>query len=245
MSIWSSNPRVNQQIPRCVVPLPPLPQEMELFTSPSDLGNRKEKCFQLVGERLLATLPRDTKVTVKLDMMATNLQTDIKRLYTVVNVLEAIRMMERLGMNTYQWQGWDNMMPSLVWLRQMADKQDMVGLLEIAKKQAELAEIDEKDNTEELDEMKLNCVMMTQKLLMLFLILPEPRIISLSVASCVIFGPLLTKGRRSSCLQKLMDISQVLQSVGLVKRVMVGSKKTLAFQYVWETVKLIQGKLDS
>ena len=219
--------------------LPPLPQEEELFCPPIN-GRRGKKCFQVLGDNLLATLPRDTEVTVKLDVTAKNLQIDIKRLYTVVKVLEAVRMMERVGMNTYKWLGWDNMMSSLVWLRQMGDKQGMERQLKMAKKnQLPLPGPGQTARMEQ--ETKLNCVMLTQKLLMLFLILPEPRTISLPVASLVIFGPVLSQAKRYSCLQRLVDISQVLQSVGLVKRVLVGSKKSLIFQYIWESVKP-QGK---
>ena len=153
-------------------------------------------------------------------------------------------MVKKKEKNTYQWLGWDNVMPSLVWLRQMADKQEMERKLKIANgKWDGLSSPDHAVSTIEVN-TKMNCVMQTQKLIMLFLIIPEPRTISLPLASLVIFGPVLSKSKRSGCLQRLGEICQVLQSVGLIKKVMEGNKKGfITYQYVWEKVSLLQGEV--
>ena len=65
-------------LPRCRIP--PLPQEKDLFCAPHDLSGKGDKCFLGVVDRLLATLPGDTEVTLYLDITARKLKTNIKRL---------------------------------------------------------------------------------------------------------------------------------------------------------------------
>ena len=76
---------------------------------------------------------------------------------------------------------------------------------------------------------------------MKFLVLPQPKVLSLAVASSIIHGVGLAHNRRGS-LQKLKDISKILQGLGIVRKVMVtvGSDKgVLAYQYVGQEVELM------
>merc|ERR1719430_1145214 len=88
----------------------------------------------------------------------------------------------------------------------------------------------------------LNICMLTQKLMMVFLVLPQPKVISLPVANTVIHGTAVTAKQRNVCLQKLWDVSKILQEVGLIQKVTIkqGSEKPiLAYQYVGEKVELV------
>eukprot|EP00092_Neocalanus_flemingeri_P100806 GFUD01128793.1.p1 GENE.GFUD01128793.1~~GFUD01128793.1.p1 ORF type:complete len:254 (+),score=85.02 GFUD01128793.1:116-763(+) len=119
-------------------------------------------------------------------------------------------------------------------LKRMSEQQDMKGQVDMARKvlAKELLEdsIKNKSNT------KLNLVMMTEKMMMMFLILPKPRTLPLTVASLIIHGPGLSGNKKTVSLQRLGDIGMILQSVGLLAKVRVKKegdiKGTIAYQYV-------------
>ena len=49
-------------------------------------------------------MPETEKEDVKIKSTASMLKTSIKRVYTICNVLEAMRLMVRMGRNNYEWQ---------------------------------------------------------------------------------------------------------------------------------------------
>eukprot|EP00092_Neocalanus_flemingeri_P098966 GFUD01126235.1.p1 GENE.GFUD01126235.1~~GFUD01126235.1.p1 ORF type:complete len:344 (+),score=136.67 GFUD01126235.1:68-1033(+) len=214
--------------------LPPLPLEMELFTPLVDRGNRREKSIKLLGEKLLAMMPKEGTLEVEVDKMARKLKTGIQRVYNICNVLEGLSLMKRQGRNVWKWQGREGLLPTMMLLKQMSEQQDMKGQVDMARKvlAKELPEdsINNKSNT------KLNLVMMTEKMMMMFLILPQPRTLPLTVASIIIHGPGLSSYKLRASLQRLGDISMILQSVGLLAKVREKKegdiKGTIAYQYV-------------
>eukprot|EP00092_Neocalanus_flemingeri_P027671 GFUD01030036.1.p1 GENE.GFUD01030036.1~~GFUD01030036.1.p1 ORF type:complete len:345 (+),score=128.74 GFUD01030036.1:53-1087(+) len=213
-----------------VAELPPLPMESELFTPPVDKGDKGEKSIKRLGEKLLAMMPKEGTLEVEVDKMARELKVGIQRVYNICNVLEGLRLMERQGKKVWKWQGKERLLPGLMLLKQMSEQQDMKGQVDMARKvlAKELPEdsINNKSNT------KLNLVMMTEKMMMMFLILPQPRTLPLTVASIIIHGP----GMSRASLQRLGDIGMILQSVGLLAKVRVKKegdiKGTIAYQYV-------------
>ena len=62
--------------------------------------------------------------------------------------------------------------------------------------------------------------MVTQKSIMMFLILPQHRPLFLMEASIILHGSALTEGKRKSSIQRLEDIAKIKGSVGLVAKVM-------------------------
>ena len=92
----------------------------------------------------------------------------------------------------------------------------------------------------ELSGSKYNLVMMSQKLMMMFLILPQSSRILLLEASIIIHGAVLTDIKRKSSLKRLGDISKIFVSVGLVAEVVMkkkgDSKKDISYQYVGQKV---------
>jgi len=183
----------------------------------------------LLVEALIAMMPEEGCKEIKLDEIAMKLGTNIKRVYSICHVMEVLKLMIKQSRNMYEWQGWMGMMPSLVVLRQMAENQDMIGQL--------------MKTTAMLDkETKLNLNMLTEKLLMMFLVLPQPKILSLSVASTVIIGPNSASNEKRCSLQRLGDIAHILQTVGLLKKVKVkvgDERKVFAYQYVGQEVELV------
>ena len=161
--------------------LPPLPLEKDLFIPPVEKGNRAERSILVLTETFLSMMPQEGREVVKIRETASIMKTNIKRVYTICNVLEGIRLMVRTDMNMYEWQGRRVLMPTMMLLRQMAEKQNMMEKLDLASTEEQGVE-DIPNNFPD----KLNICMMTQKLLMMFLV--QPKDLSLSVASTIMRG---------------------------------------------------------
>ena len=114
------------------VELPPLPLERDLFIPPVEKGRRTERSISVVTETLLSMMPKEGVKEVMIKEIAGIINTDIKRVYTILNVLEGLRMMKRLGQNMCEWQGRKVLMPKLMLLRQMAEKENMLEKMEMA-----------------------------------------------------------------------------------------------------------------
>ena len=84
--------------------------------------------------------------------------------------------------------------------------------------------------------------MMTQNLLLMFLVLPQPKVLSLSVASTIMHGAGQAANMNRGSLQKLWDISKILQGLGILRKVKVTvgtDKAVFAYQYVGQEVELV------
>ena len=95
-------------------------------------GHRAERSILVLTETLLGMMPQEGREVVKIKETASIMKTSIKRVYTICNVLEGIRLMVRTDRNTYEWQGRRVMMPSMMLLRQMAEKQNIMEKLDMA-----------------------------------------------------------------------------------------------------------------
>ena len=74
----------------------------------------------------------------------------------------------------------------------------------------------------------------TQKFLMLFLVTPEPQTLTLDFAARVIHGVQQAEKTRLTRIRRLYDIANILQSLGLIRKVQVtdGRGKKPAFQFI-------------
>ena len=220
--------------------LPPLPLESELFTPPVEMGRRAERSISVLAHTFLGMMPTEGNKVVMIKETAIMMNTSIKRVYTICNVLEGLRLMERKGQNKYEWKGFKFLMPTMMLLMQMALKEN---LGERIDKVIDSDECHGMQNVDEPEHKKpFNICMLTQKLMMVFLVLPQPKVISLPEATTVIHGAGVVGKQRVVCLQKLWDVSKILQEVGLIQKVTIrqGSEKpVLAYQYVGETVELV------
>jgi len=227
--------------------LPPLPLESELFTPPVDKGNRAERSISVLAETFLSMMPSQGKKVVMIKETANMMNTSPKRVYTICNVLEGLRFMERKGQNMYEWKGRKLLMPTMMLLMQMALNENMVERIRnvITSEDSKLMQqlLDQSEIRKDPDHfMALNICMLTQKLMMVFMALPPPKVISLPDAATVIHGAGVKGKQRNVCLQKLWDVSKILQEVGLIQKVTIrqGSEKpVLAYQYVGEKVELV------
>ena len=171
------------------------------------------------------------------------------KMYDICNALEGLRLMYRKGRNVYKWQGWRMMLPTLMMLKKMAEKEDMLGQLSLARRlitEDKMEEIIIVTTARKEPELKYNVVMMTQKLLMIFLVLQHPRILSLAEASVIIHGQVLTEAKRKANLQRLDGISKILEGVGLVVKVMKedDDKNNISYQYRGPEVTIMNTQDD-
>merc|ERR1712179_294893 len=227
--------------------LPPLPLESELFTPPVEKGNRAERSISVLAETFLSMMPSDRNKVVMIKETANMMNTSPKRVYTICNVLEGLRFMERKRQNMYEWKGRKLLIPTLMLLMQMALNENMVEKINkvITSEDSKVMQplLDQAESRKDSEHcMALNICMLTQKLMMVFMALPPPKVISLPDACTVIHGAGVKGKQRNICLQKLWDVSKILQEVGLIQKVTIrqGSEKPiLAYQYVGEEVELV------
>jgi len=222
--------------------LPPLPLESDLFTPPVDKMNVRKADLKVLAEAVMSMMPVEEKFMVEVDKMARVLETTKDKVYAVCNVMEGLRLMERQSMNVYMWQGRTALMSTLMLLKQMAEKEDMMSQLSMVKNflnQDNMGELQEVTKANESSGYKYNLVMMSQKLMMMFLTLPKASPLLLLEASIIIHGPVLTDIKRKASMQRLGDISKILGGVGLVAEVVKkkgDSKKNISYQYVGQEV---------
>ncbi len=78
-----------------------MPDETALFLPPAERGNRKEKSLGLLAERMLQNYPfmlePGNPTQIHLDDTARMLNTERRRIYDIVNVLEAVQMMSKVS----------------------------------------------------------------------------------------------------------------------------------------------------
>ena len=214
--------------------LPPLPDEASLFVPPS----RTMTAIQDIAQQLLICLePIDTGVTLDLHNLADELSVDVKKIFLIGNVLEAVGMFSRISMSKVVWNGKDAMYQSLVQLHQLAAKENIQQQIQDVEAQGDLLHgaLAEGGAGEEV-KVKLTTGVITQRLLMAFLALPY-----LSTMSASIMGKVISSTRNVSFpFGRLYDMANVLVGIGLLKKVKLEPSKAPAYQYVGPLVEAVE-----
>ena len=215
-----SSPKAKSPKGRPLPLLPPLPQEEELFL-PSCRQTTQEVCDTL----LLRLDTTQLLTTVDIGQLADELQLDIKQIFLSFNILASLLLMTRTGLRSFLWKGMEGLEQCLVMLHQLAEEEKVLEQL-----YRSLQPVEHKDQAR-LQE-KFTAGVLAQKLLMMFLVAPEPRTLTMGVASQVVFGP----GARVVDRTRLTEICSVLSSLGLLRKVCIRdsrqpSLKATAFQY--------------
>ena len=144
--------------------LPPLPLESDLFTPPVGERNVRNADLKVLAKAVMNMMPMEGKFVVEVDKMARVLETKKDKVFAICNVREGLRLMERQSMNMYMWQGRTVLMSTLMMLKQMGEKEDMMGQLSLVRNFINLNIIGELQRVIQAKE--------SQKLMMMFLTLP-------------------------------------------------------------------------
>jgi len=208
-----------------------MPEEEDLFLPSPRQSNHEAKSFTSLTESIIFILRHKEATPYQFQMkeLAESLNEDLKRIYTLCNVFEGLGMVVRKGKNTCEWLGFSKMFTSLKKLQEMAEK------AELRYKYLNLIQ----GSSQQLGEKtKLNVTMMTQKLLMLFLIMPKPGFLNpggnkpsalfMEDAAKIIFGDQSLKARAASKM-KLSDVCRVLIGLDLVSEDRASGR--LGFRY--------------
>jgi len=208
---------------------------------------------------------------LQLDDTARALHTERRRIYDIVNVFEAVQIMSKVGKNVYQWHGRTYLVSSLAWLRQLATKLGVLEQYNIVKEQEMQTMIHNQENVNienvspgwanspsfsplatnsplnspynsPNDPNGTSMGINTQKFLMLFLVSPQPQTLTLDFAAKVIHGIHQVEKTRLTRVRRLYDIANILQSLGLIRKVSLtdGRGKKPAYQYIGPDVSTIE-----
>ena len=197
------------------------------------------------------TVTTGQTLELQLDDTARVLATERRRIYDIVNVFEAVQIMSKVGKNVYQWHGRTFLVQSLAWLRQLALKLNMDEQYRVAREQDIQMMIHNQENinienvspgmspmtptfspmaspspinsplNSPNDPNGTSMGINTQKFLMLFLVTPAPKTLTLEFAAKVIHGSHQGEKTRLTKIRRLYDIANILQSLGLIRKVQV------------------------
>ena len=177
----------------------------------------------------------------------------------------------KVGKNVYQWHGRTYLVSSLAWLRQLATKLGVMEQYNVVKDQEMQTMIHNQENVNienvspgwanspsfsplatnsplnspynsPNDPNGTSMGINTQKFLMLFLVSPQPQTLTLDFAAKVIHGIHQVEKTRLTRVRRLYDIANILQSLGLIRKVSLtdGRGKKPAYQYIGPDVSTIE-----
>jgi len=204
------------------VKLPPLPREEDLFT-PLRKKKLAKKVDVIVTVKMLMIMmsTREGMSRVEVDKMSMSLDISRDMMYLIFNVLEGLRWMIMKGRNVFEWQGKTLLLPTMMILKKMAEKEDIIGQLVMASKHVANSGVCDQQPPAACsrikEPVKLNVVMTTQKVLMMFLVSEQPNILSIDEMSILIHGTDLTKLKRMMSTKRLNNICKILAGVGLLE----------------------------
>ena len=213
---------------KCDSLLPSLPEESQLFAPPHLVWKGTSEIASVFLDWLM-----DVKLNTLVDVgnVAGQLLIDVKKLFLCCNILESVQMMSKTNSSSYLWHGRIHLKQSLVWLLQLAEQENM---LEQVNRSLHLRE-DSSQVTVVRD--KLTVGVITQRLLMIFLVASQPMTVN-SVWK-ILYGSDNARSCRAAQRAKLVDICSVLESLGLVRKCVVrnGKDRISAFQYTGPQVR--------
>ncbi|KAK4325837.1 hypothetical protein Pmani_003615 [Petrolisthes manimaculis] len=220
--------------------------------------SRKDKSLGLLSEKFLEHFPMkvsplETPRRLVIDEVATELGTERRRVYDIINVLESLSMAVRVQKNMYQWTGQLHLEHTLSRLKGLALKMDLHSQLhhlhhhhsnkDQSCQQFACIKTNINGETDKPDSRREKSLgVLCQKFVMLLLVSPWPHILSLEHAVRLVVGEtgedgerLRTRGRR------LYDIANVLTSLGLVRRI----PSAKSFKYIGPQIEACVSEEDS
>ena len=184
--------------------LPGLPDESVLFQERRKM-KEKEKSIECLTQELIQVLGSKPNVTFNVKSLAEDLGDDVKRIYDICNVLEAVGIVIKKKVNTYCWMdvGGDLMMETLRHLKTIAESEDLHNLI-----------LNKEVVTDRQETIKLNLQVLTEKTIMLFLLLsPNESFTKAQLYDFIYRG---AEENKSSGILRIAKVLKVLQSLGLL-----------------------------
>jgi len=213
--------------------LPPLPEEESLFLPPS----RTVRGTQETARQLVICLDQiEIGVTLDLHHLANELNADVKRVFFVSNVLEALGMVSRVSINKVIWKGKAAMYQSLVQLHQLAVEENILQQVQAVHLKAQGGDLLEEalveEGLREDGKEKVTTGVIIQRLLMAFLVVPHMNIMNANT-----MGKVIASMGNVRCPQtRLYDLANVLVGIGLLQKLGRPNNATV-FQYVGPVVE--------
>ena len=212
--------------------LPPLPEESDLFQPSTGFS----KGTQVIARELLLCLQNvDEGLVIELHHLAAELNVDVKKIFLVTNVLEAVGMVSRISINKIRWEGEGAKDQSLVQLHQLAIDENVLGHLQAVELEAD------KGSVREDDKVKVTTGVVVQRVLMAFLAMP---IIPPTMTTQTMARVISSMGNAKCPHARLFELTNILVGIGLLQKVQIGGRKsrgksTIAYQYVGPKVEKV------
>ncbi|KAJ0181301.1 hypothetical protein K1T71_003386 [Dendrolimus kikuchii] len=187
-------------------------------TPPPSAVHRKEKSLQILCDRFLDLYPlhRNGTVEIQLDITAARLGVEKRRMYDIINILEAMQCAVHKKKNTYLWHGGSR----------------LNSFLKMLKKQGEALRLSDalRGRAPKPPAPKHKTLgVLAQRFLMLFLVEPPNTLINLEMAVRVLIdtsnknktnlSPEQQDRQHKSKVRRLYDIANVFISIGLIEKV--------------------------
>ncbi|CAG4963348.1 unnamed protein product [Parnassius apollo] len=187
-------------------------------TPPPSTVHRKEKSLQILCDKFLNLYPLHCNGTmeIQLDSTAARLGVEKRRMYDIINILEAMQCAVHKRKNTYLWHGGSR----------------LNSFLKMLKKQGENLRLSEalRGRAPKPPAPKHKTLgVLAQRFLMLFLVEPQNTLINLEMAVKVLIdtsnknktdlSPEQLDRQHKSKVRRLYDIANVFISIGLIEKV--------------------------
>ncbi|XP_034841348.1 transcription factor E2F7-like [Maniola hyperantus] len=187
-------------------------------TPPPSTAHRKEKSLQILCDKFLNLYPLhgNGTVEIQLDSTAARLGVEKRRMYDIINILEAMQCAVHKRKNTYLWHGGARLNSFLKMLKRQGEN---LRLSEALRGKAPKPPAPKHKTLGVL----------AQRFLMLFLVEPPNTLINLEMAVGVLIdtsskskstlSPEQLDRQHKSKVRRLYDIANVLISIGLIEKV--------------------------